>query len=118
MRGRTLANAFIILDEAQNTSTAQMKMFLTRFGENSRMVICGDPRQVDLPVLGASGLADAVSKLEGVDGIATIRFGASDVVPIGRAHVCTPVTNAPIVCRLLIENKTHTPHHTNLDARH
>ncbi|HEY9579298.1 MAG TPA: PhoH family protein [Rhizorhapis sp.] len=80
MRGRTLANAFIILDEAQNTSTAQMKMFLTRFGENSRMVICGDPRQVDLPVPGASGLADAVSKLEGVDGIATIRFGASDVV--------------------------------------
>src|SRR3546814_13795956 len=57
-----------------------MKMFLTRFGENSRMVICGDPRQVDLPVPGASGLADAVSKLEGVDGIATIRFGASAVV--------------------------------------
>lgn len=80
MRGRTLANAFIILDEAQNTSTAQMKMFLTRFGENSRMVICGDPKQVDLPVPGASGLADAVSKLEGVDGIATVRFGASDVV--------------------------------------
>ncbi|MBB4639864.1 PhoH family protein [Rhizorhapis suberifaciens] len=80
MRGRTLANAFIILDEAQNTSTAQMKMFLTRFGENSRMVICGDPKQADLPVPGASGLADAVSKLEGVDGIATVRFGASDVV--------------------------------------
>src|SRR3546814_1394479 len=80
MGGRTLANSFIILEEAQNTSTAQMKMFLTRFGENSRMVICGDPRQVDLPVPGASGLADAVSKLEGVDGIATIRFGASDVV--------------------------------------
>lgn len=80
MRGRTLANAFIILDEAQNTSTAQMKMFLTRFGENSRMVVCGDPKQVDLPVPGASGLADAVGKLEGIDGIATVRFGASDVV--------------------------------------
>lgn len=80
MRGRTLANAFIILDEAQNTSAAQMKMFLTRFGENSRMVICGDPRQVDLPVPGASGLADAVSKLEAIDGIATVRFGAADVV--------------------------------------
>lgn len=80
MRGRTLANAFIILDEAQNTSTAQMKMFLTRFGENSRMVICGDPKQVDLPVPGASGLADAVGKLEGIDGIATVRFGACDVV--------------------------------------
>jgi len=80
MRGRTLANAFIILDEAQNTSAAQMKMFLTRFGENSRMVICGDPKQVDLPVPGASGLADAVSKLEGIEGIATVRFGAADVV--------------------------------------
>ncbi|MCF8707772.1 PhoH family protein [Rhizorhapis sp. SPR117] len=80
MRGRTLANAFIILDEAQNTSAAQMKMFLTRFGENSRMVICGDPKQVDLPVPGTSGLADAVSKLEGIEGIATIRFGAADVV--------------------------------------
>ena len=80
MRGRTLANAFIILDEAQNTSTAQMKMFLTRFGENSRMVVCGDPKQVDLPVPGTSGLADAVGKLEGIDGIATVRFGASDVV--------------------------------------
>jgi phosphate starvation-inducible PhoH-like protein len=80
MRGRTLANAFIILDEAQNTSAAQMKMFLTRFGENSRMVICGDPKQVDLPVPGASGLADAVNKLEGIEGIATVRFGAADVV--------------------------------------
>jgi phosphate starvation-inducible protein PhoH and related proteins len=80
MRGRTLANAFIILDEAQNTSVAQMKMFLTRFGENSRMVICGDPKQVDLPVPGASGLADAVSRLEGVEGIAVVPFGIADVV--------------------------------------
>jgi phosphate starvation-inducible PhoH-like protein len=80
MRGRTLADAFIILDEAQNTTPAQMKMFLTRFGTNSRMVVCGDPRQIDLPDIGKSGLADAVGRLEGVDGIATIRFNAADVV--------------------------------------
>jgi phosphate starvation-inducible PhoH-like protein len=80
MRGRTLADAFVILDEAQNTTPAQMKMFLTRFGQNSRMVVCGDPRQIDLPDIGKSGLADAVNKLEGIEGIATIRFGAADVV--------------------------------------
>jgi phosphate starvation-inducible PhoH-like protein len=80
MRGRTLADAFIILDEAQNTTPAQMKMFLTRFGQNSRMVVCGDPRQIDLPDIGKSGLADAVGRLEGVDGIATIRFSTADVV--------------------------------------
>jgi len=80
MRGRTLANAFIILDEAQNTTAAQMKMFLTRFGEGSRMVVCGDPKQVDLPVPGISGLADAVERLEGVDGIGVVRFNAADVV--------------------------------------
>ncbi|WP_116091720.1 PhoH family protein [Sphingomonas crusticola] len=80
MRGRTLADAFIILDEAQNTTPAQMKMFLTRFGQNSRMVVCGDPRQIDLPDIGKSGLADAVGRLEGVDGIATIRFSSADVV--------------------------------------
>jgi len=80
MRGRTLSDAFVILDEAQNTTPAQMKMFLTRFGQNSRMVVCGDPRQIDLPDIGKSGLADAVGKLEGIDGIATIRFGAADVV--------------------------------------
>jgi phosphate starvation-inducible protein PhoH and related proteins len=80
MRGRTLANAFIILDEAQNTTLAQMKMFLTRFGEGSRMVICGDPRQVDLPAPGGSGLADAVNRLEGVEGIAVVHFGVADVV--------------------------------------
>ena len=80
MRGRTLANAFIILDEAQNTTTAQMKMFLTRFGEGSRMVICGDPKQVDLPQAGVSGLADAVGRLEGVDGIGVVRFNVTDVV--------------------------------------
>jgi phosphate starvation-inducible PhoH-like protein len=80
MRGRTLANAFIILDEAQNTTPLQMKMFLTRFGERSRMVICGDPNQVDLPVAGSSGLADAVRRLDGVEGIATLRFSVKEVV--------------------------------------
>ncbi|HEY0960392.1 MAG TPA: PhoH family protein [Novosphingobium sp.] len=81
MRGRTLADAFVILDEAQNTTQAQMKMFLTRFGQNSRMVICGDPRQVDIPGGDAmSGLADAVRRLEGVDGIGVTRFNAADVV--------------------------------------
>lgn len=80
MRGRTLADAFVILDEAQNTTAAQMKMFLTRFGMNSRMVICGDPKQVDLPSGATSGLADAVKKLDGVDSVSTVKFGAADVV--------------------------------------
>ena len=81
MRGRTLADAFVILDEAQNTTQAQMKMFLTRFGQNSRMVICGDPKQVDIPggVL-ASGLADAVVRLEGTESISICRFTVGDVV--------------------------------------
>jgi phosphate starvation-inducible PhoH-like protein len=81
MRGRTLADAFILLDEAQNTTPAQMKMFLTRFGQNSRMVICGDPKQTDLPGgPEASGLADAVRRLDGTEGMAFCRFGTSDVV--------------------------------------
>ena len=80
MRGRTLADSFIILDEAQNTTPMQMKMFLTRFGQNSRMVVCGDPKQVDLPDTSKSGLADAVGRLEGVEGIATVTFGIGDVV--------------------------------------
>jgi phosphate starvation-inducible PhoH-like protein len=80
MRGRTLNDAFIILDEAQNTTPLQMKMFLTRFGMRSRMVICGDPHQVDLPDPTKSGLADAVDKLERVKGISVVRFTALDVV--------------------------------------
>ena len=81
MRGRTLADAFVILDAAQNTTREQMKMFLTRFGQNSRMVVCGDPHQVDIPGGDTmSGLADAVGKLEGVEGFGTIRFTAADVV--------------------------------------
>ena len=80
MRGRTLNDAFIILDEAQNTTPLQMKMFLTRFGMHSRMVICGDPKQVDLPDPGKSGLADSVAKLEGIRSIAMVRFTSADVV--------------------------------------
>lgn len=80
MRGRTLKNAFVLLDEAQNTTTMQMKMFLTRLGENSRMVITGDLSQIDLPAGQISGLKDAVSTLQGVEGIQMIRFGAADVV--------------------------------------
>lgn len=81
MRGRTLADAFVILDEAQNTTREQMKMFLTRFGQNSRMVVCGDPKQVDIPGgANMSGLHDAVGRLEGVDGINITRFSVADVV--------------------------------------
>lgn len=81
MRGRTLADAFVILDEAQNTTREQMKMFLTRFGQNSRMVVCGDPKQVDIPGGDRmSGLADAVKRLEGVEGLAVTRFTSADVV--------------------------------------
>ena len=80
MRGRTLSDAFIILDEAQNTTPQQMKMFLTRFGMRSRMVICGDPNQTDLPRGVQSGLADAVDKLDGIPKLSMVRFGAADVV--------------------------------------
>ena len=80
MRGRTLSHAFVIVDEAQNASRLQMKMVLTRLGEGARMVVTGDPSQVDLPHPGDSGLAHAVGILEGVKGVAVARFEASDVV--------------------------------------
>lgn len=80
MRGRTLSNAFVILDEAQNTTPTQMKMFLTRLGENSRMVVTGDLSQVDLPQGIRPGLLDAVETLAGVDGIEFVNFSADDVV--------------------------------------
>jgi phosphate starvation-inducible protein PhoH and related proteins len=80
MRGRTLTNAAIILDEAQNTTSMQMKMFLTRLGENSRMIITGDPSQVDLPNGQTSGLAEAAKLLDGVEGIAQVKFTAEDVI--------------------------------------
>jgi phosphate starvation-inducible PhoH-like protein len=80
MRGRTLSNAAIILDEAQNTTTMQMKMFLTRLGENSRMIVTGDPSQVDLPAGQTSGLHEAVRLLSGVEGVGHATFTAEDVV--------------------------------------
>jgi phosphate starvation-inducible PhoH-like protein len=80
MRGRTLANAFVILDEAQNTTAVQMKMFLTRLGENARMVVTGDLSQVDLPRGTRSGLRDASEILSNVSGVAFTRFGHEDVV--------------------------------------
>ena len=80
MRGRTLNNAFIILDEAQNTTPMQMKMFLTRLGENSRMIVTGDLSQVDLPAGIRSGLSDAVDILRGMEGACFVRFTDADVV--------------------------------------
>ena len=80
MRGRTLGDAFVILDEAQNTTTEQMKMFLTRLGLGSRAVVTGDLTQIDLPSGQRSGLVEATRILDGVDGIAFARFGPQDVV--------------------------------------
>ncbi|WYJ07343.1 PhoH family protein [Opitutia bacterium KCR 482] len=80
MRGRTLSNAFVILDEAQNTSHEQMMMFLTRLGENSKMAITGDITQIDLPRNKKSGLVDALETLDGVDGVKIFRFDAGDVI--------------------------------------
>ena len=83
MRGRTLSNAFVILDEAQNTTPMQMKMFLTRLGENSRMVVNGDLSQVDLPRGTISGLRDALDTLKGIKNIGAVTFSANDVVRHG-----------------------------------
>ena len=80
MRGRTLSNAVIILDEAQNTTAMQMKMFLTRLGENSRMIVTGDPSQVDLPPGQTSGLSEATRLLGNVEGIGHIVYTAEDVI--------------------------------------
>ena len=80
MRGRTLANSFVILDEAQNTTPAQMKMFLTRMGENSRICVTGDLSQIDLPPNIKSGLKDAVEVLKKIQGISIIRFSGTDII--------------------------------------
>ncbi len=80
MRGRTLSNAAVILDEAQNATSMQMKMFLTRLGENSHMIITGDPSQTDLPAGQVSGLAEAVRLLEGIEAVGVCHFKAQDVV--------------------------------------
>jgi phosphate starvation-inducible PhoH-like protein len=83
MRGRTLANAYVILDEAQNTTPVQMKMFLTRLGENARMAVTGDLSQVDLPRGTRSGLRDALDTVAGLEGIAMVEFTEADVVRHG-----------------------------------
>jgi phosphate starvation-inducible PhoH-like protein len=80
MRGRTLNEAFIILDEAQNTTVAQMKMFLTRMGQGSKIVISGDTTQVDLPRASASGLIDAVARLREIEGIHIVQLSKTDIV--------------------------------------
>ena len=80
MRGRTLSNAYVILDEAQNATSVQMKMFLTRLGENARMVVTGDLSQIDLPGGVVSGLRHAVRTLENVDGVSVVRLQSDDIV--------------------------------------
>ncbi len=80
MRGRTLSDAFIILDEAQNTTTQQIKMFLTRMGEHSKIVVTGDMTQIDLPAKERSGLGEALRVLKNVDGVAKIEFNAKDII--------------------------------------
>ena len=91
MRGRTLANSFVILDEAQNTTPVQMKMLLTRLGENSRLVVTGDLTQVDLPRGTRSGLYDAVNILQGIEGVSFVHFSDVDVV---RHRLVTKVLRA------------------------
>jgi phosphate starvation-inducible PhoH-like protein len=80
MRGRTLNQAFVILDEAQNATVAQMKMFLTRMGEGSKIVVSGDVSQVDLPPGTTSGLRDAVQRLNGIPGLSFVRLAEGDIV--------------------------------------
>jgi phosphate starvation-inducible PhoH-like protein len=91
MRGRTLNNSFIILDEAQNTSNEQMKMFLTRLGEGSKMVVTGDLTQIDLLKPGSSGLIKASKILKGIDGINVINLTSKDVV---RHKIVSKIINA------------------------
>jgi phosphate starvation-inducible PhoH-like protein len=96
MRGRTLSRAFIILDEAQNTTQAQIKMVLTRLGEDSHMVVTGDPSQSDLPGGKALGLNEALAFLEGVEGVGVTRFGEKDVV------------RHPLVARIVAAYNAHS----------
>ena len=80
MRGRTLENAYVILDEAQNTTINQMKLFLTRLGFNSKMIVTGDITQIDLPIKVESGLVNAIKLLKGVPGIEIIAFERVDII--------------------------------------
>jgi len=105
MRGRTLNDAFIILDEAQNTTREQMKMFLTRIGFNSRAIITGDVTQIDLPSGKASGLRHAIDVLDGVDGISFTFYQAKDVV------------RHPLVQKIVTAYETHNKENPDQDSR-
>jgi phosphate starvation-inducible protein PhoH and related proteins len=107
MRGRTLSSACVILDEAQNTTPSQMKMFLTRMGENSRMIVTGDPTQTDLPPGMPSGLSDAVRKLGGLAAVSVVRFDNKDVV----RH---PLVGAIIEAYEMAARQTVQPHEETL----
>ena len=91
MRGRTLADAIVILDEAQNTTTAQLKMFLTRLGVHGKMIVTGDLTQIDLPASQKSGLRDAIERLKGIHGIAMVEFTQKDIV---RHHLVQRIVDA------------------------
>jgi phosphate starvation-inducible PhoH-like protein len=104
MRGRTLANAVVILDEAQNTTSMQMKMFLTRLGENSKMIVTGDPTQVDLPRGEKSGLVEAVKLLDGVEGVHISRFNDKDVVRHALVGRIVRAYEADAAARLAAQN--------------
>ncbi|HAA72099.1 MAG TPA: PhoH family protein [Planctomycetaceae bacterium] len=106
MRGRTLNNAFIILDEAQNSTIAQMKMFLTRMGEHSKIVVSGDVTQIDLPTPSRSGLTDALKRLQKIPGIAQIQLHKSDIV------------RHPLVQKIVEAYEDQAPTQTNKKRRH
>ena len=91
MRGRTLDNSYIILDEAQNTTPEQMKMFLTRIGFGSKAIITGDVTQIDLPASQKSGLKDAIERLRDIKGIAMVEFNQKDIV---RHHLVKRIVDA------------------------
>ena len=103
MRGRTLNDAFVILDEAQNTTREQMKMFLTRIGANTRAVVTGDPSQVDLPMGQRSGLAHALKVLRGVDGLAVCRFGKGDVMRHPLVQAIIPAVRSKTAHGLVVD---------------
>jgi phosphate starvation-inducible PhoH-like protein len=91
MRGRTLSDAVVILDEAQNTTTAQLRMFLTRMGQSTKMIVTGDITQIDLPKGQTSGLKEALKVLAGIDGIEVVKLTKKDIV---RHKLVTQIVNA------------------------
>ena len=109
MRGRTLADAIVILDEAQNTTTAQLKMFLTRLGINGKMIVTGDLTQIDLPASQKSGLRDAIERLQGIKGISIVEFNQKDIV----RH---PLVKHIVSAYAAHEHSSDTPHSAPTDA--